>query len=1217
MTTLATVSYEAVTPSLPARPYPGLRPFEADEWPIFFGREEMIDEVIDHLAERCLLLVHGSSGSGKSSLIRAGILPRLERQHRRNRLGWSTAALRPAGGPLWNLAEALVARDRRAANAQEVDALRRRFDEGGANLKSIVSDLPDMADRRLCLLVDQFEELFQYVREHSLEEATLFVDLIASTLEDDTTSPLRVILTMRSDYLGECVRWPNLAGAVNRAQYLLPPMGPAALRDAICRPAELYQGKINPALADRMIADAQGEQDQLPLIQHGLMRLWDLATVTDGTRRLDMTLYEKHGPLTRILDEHAEEIARRAESGNDQLPLTSGIFRALSDLNDAGQPIRRPQTLKELIAVTGATENRVRAVIDAFRADGVSFLKPYGRERLDERKPVDIAHEALMRCWKRLADRATGWLWDEFRQGLTWQSLLAQAELFLKDNRNVLSPPTTDDRGLWLSSRTEAWAARYGDSWDKVATLMDASRAYAYRLRRNARLLSILLGVVALLIIGALCGGLIVYRNVTQALDELYAEQAKVIWSEIGSSSDTYFLTPRQRNAFWQVAGSEPRVREKFVGWLSEDPDLAARFGTYAAIISRAIGLGWPQTAEQAQAALGHVLDAIGKTTGSDPLGALARAVQALAPKLTAEQAQAALGRVLDAIGKTSDSDALGALAQVVQALAPKLTAEQAQAALGRVLDAIGKTTDSDQLGALAQVVQALAPKLTAEQAQAALGRVLDAFGKTSGLDALGALAQAVQALAPKLTAEQAQPALGRVLDAFGKTTDSPQLGALAQVVQALAPKLTAEQAQPALGRVLDAIGKTTDSHRLGALAQAVQALSPKLTAEQAQAALGRVLDAIGAKDSDPLGALAQAVQALAPKLTPEQAQVALGRVLDAMGETADPGRVEALAPAVLALVLKLTPEQAQAALGRVLDAFGITSGLDALGALAQAVQALAPKLTAEQAQAALGRVLDAIGKTTDSHQLGALAQVVQALSPKLRAGQAEAALGRVVDAIGKTTDSDPLGAPRVVQALAPKLTAEQAQAALGRVLDAIGETFYSDALGALAQAVQALAPKLTAEQAQAALGRVLDAIGKTTGSDALGALTQAVQALAPKLTAEQAEQAIARVLSALGWSSSSAEAQQWAKELAALLERLPDSKPASRVLTEAVKFPVAAGEPTDELLAALQKYLPSLPGPTAGLLENLDWLKQNEPSIDLTSRAVCPPPPREELHCP
>jgi hypothetical protein len=357
MTLSAAVSYETVAPRLPARPYPGLRPFEADEWPIFFGREEMVDEVIGRLAERCLLLVHGSSGSGKSSLIRAGVLPRLERQHRRNRFGWRTAAMRPAGGPLWNLAEGLLTRDGGNADPEDIDALRRRFDKQGVNLKSIVSDLAAVTERRLCLLVDQSEELFQYARERSREEATLFVDLISAALEDDTGSPLRVILTMRSDFLGECVGWPKLAVAVNRAQYLLPPMGPTALAYAICRPAELYQGEVDPKLADRMIADVQGEQDRLPLIQHGLMRLWDLAPETNGTRRVDVPLYERHGPLTRILDEHADEIARKAESGNDDLPLTSGIFRALSDLNDAGQPIRRPQTIKELIAVTGATDN--------------------------------------------------------------------------------------------------------------------------------------------------------------------------------------------------------------------------------------------------------------------------------------------------------------------------------------------------------------------------------------------------------------------------------------------------------------------------------------------------------------------------------------------------------------------------------------------------------------------------------------------------------------------------------------------------------------------------------------------------------------------------------------------------------------------------------------------------------------------------------------------
>jgi hypothetical protein len=88
----------------PARPYPGLRPFEQEEWTIFFGREQMIDEVIDRLAQNRLVLIHGASGSGKSSLVRAGVLPKLALQYRRHDAPWLTCAMRPSGGPLWNLA---------------------------------------------------------------------------------------------------------------------------------------------------------------------------------------------------------------------------------------------------------------------------------------------------------------------------------------------------------------------------------------------------------------------------------------------------------------------------------------------------------------------------------------------------------------------------------------------------------------------------------------------------------------------------------------------------------------------------------------------------------------------------------------------------------------------------------------------------------------------------------------------------------------------------------------------------------------------------------------------------------------------------------------------------------------------------------------------------------------------------------------------------------
>ena len=99
----------ALLAARPARPYPGLRPFEAEEWSIFFGRERMIDEVIERLALNGLVLIHGASGSGKSSLVRAGVMPKLARQYQRHGEPWLTCAMRPSGGPLWNLATEFAA----------------------------------------------------------------------------------------------------------------------------------------------------------------------------------------------------------------------------------------------------------------------------------------------------------------------------------------------------------------------------------------------------------------------------------------------------------------------------------------------------------------------------------------------------------------------------------------------------------------------------------------------------------------------------------------------------------------------------------------------------------------------------------------------------------------------------------------------------------------------------------------------------------------------------------------------------------------------------------------------------------------------------------------------------------------------------------------------------------------------------------------------------
>jgi formylglycine-generating enzyme required for sulfatase activity len=499
---------DGAVPTLPRRPYPGLRAFTLDEDAIFFGREPMIDEIIDLLVQRCLILVHGSSGSGKSSLILAGVLPRLARQHRRHGWRWRTASMRPGGGPLWNLARTLAELERETPSAARIDELRLSFDQTGADLTGIVTHLAGMEQERLCLLVDQFEEIFRYARETSREESRLFVDLITTVLKQDSASPVRVILTMRSEFLGECARLPGLAAVVNTAQYLLPRMETASLQRAIRRPADLYGGSVTIELADRLIADVQGSQDELPLIQHGLMRLWDLvgeaASHKQTPRRLDLPLYEMHGPLPRLLDRHAEAVAAVAAPDDSSRPIVENLFRALTDINADGQAIRRPQAVKSLIAVTGVGPGRLMSILDVFRRDGVSFVTPYFPADLRSETMIDISHEALIRCWNSLAATPDGWLHREFRDGLSWRSLLSQAEIFEKDQRKVLEPLTTDDREAWLKDRTPAWSERYGGGWNRVERLMAASRAAANRRFRRDRRKRVFLALQVFLIAGLL-----------------------------------------------------------------------------------------------------------------------------------------------------------------------------------------------------------------------------------------------------------------------------------------------------------------------------------------------------------------------------------------------------------------------------------------------------------------------------------------------------------------------------------------------------------------------------------------------------------------------------------------------------------------------------------------------------------------------------------------
>ena len=403
-----------------------------------------------------------NSGSGKSSIVRAGVLVQLQQGHAATDASWRTCAMLPREDPLGNLARALAGLLADEPTPDQILDVRHILNRGRRAPRTLARRVRQGKSDHICILVDQFEELFTLAKWRSPEETRLFVDLLVG-LQQNPTRGLYAILTMRSEFLGHCARYEGLAEAVNRTQYLLPRMERPALLRAICEPAPLYRGEVSQELAERLIVDAGGQQDQLPLIQHGLMRLWrdkaasaargrhagqdedcrqshrrartafcgagrggapyrhdgfgvagpvrdrrGAACRSAGTMarswRLGLEDYQDVGGLATLLSDHADEVMKKAAPDPERQTVVEHLFRALTDINAEGQAIRRPQTFAELVAVTGSDEPTLEAIIDCFRAEGSFFLTPYGDAPIKPGTLIDISHEALIRCWWKIAD---------------------------------------------------------------------------------------------------------------------------------------------------------------------------------------------------------------------------------------------------------------------------------------------------------------------------------------------------------------------------------------------------------------------------------------------------------------------------------------------------------------------------------------------------------------------------------------------------------------------------------------------------------------------------------------------------------------------------------------------------------------------------------------------------------------------------------------------
>ncbi len=538
-------------------PYIGLRPFGERDAVLFFGREQHVRELLTKLdGKQRFIAVLGASGTGKSSLVRAGLIPALHRGSLKSAgYNWNVCIFKPGDAPLTNLAQALVEhkvwRDSED-HTDAVDSLSAALAGGPLALTELYRKKATvLRDQALLLVVDQFEEIFRYLPKN-IDEAEAFVNLLLRSSSED--APIYVVMTMRSDYLDKAASFSGLPEAVNQGIYLTPRLGLAQLKSVIVSPLALVGGDIDPVLVSRQVNSLTSE-DELPILQHALQRMWNHAQV-EGRSRIDEMDFEVvcaphdgsgQTRLSNAINNHADQIFNAL---TERQPFVARqVFLALIERREGGN-VGRPLTLKNLVGEVGEQEcENVKVVLDAFRADQVGFLRPSINERLTDDSVIDISHESLFRQWRSLKE----WLSEEAKDavGLTdWQKRTAGH----KEGGGWLDEYDCERASRWRERvqgrpNPSAWARRYGESpsYSEVNKYIEDSIQSVSRIKRARRRRN-LVDVGAVL--GAILAVLGFYSY--QMLDQRNAEFYKNFYDQ------TIRTTPTPAEEFGKFPGEVP-----------------------------------------------------------------------------------------------------------------------------------------------------------------------------------------------------------------------------------------------------------------------------------------------------------------------------------------------------------------------------------------------------------------------------------------------------------------------------------------------------------------------------------------------------------------------------------------------------------------------------------------------------------------------------------
>ncbi|NJN41187.1 MAG: ATP-binding protein [Flammeovirgaceae bacterium] len=407
----------SIPENIGGNPFPGLRPFTIDESHLFFGREGQVDEILLKLSHHRSVTIMGYSGSGKSSLMHCGLIPVLYGGFMTETSPyWQIVLSRPGDSPIRNLTNSIVSHLITNGKIEESDReihkaiINSVLHSGPDGLVEITKFLQNRTDENIFILIDQFEELFRYseISDEYSNEAIAFVNLILHAVHQKEV-PLYLAINMRSDFIGDCSLYPGLTQMINASNYLVPQMTREQMKLAVMGPVAVGGGRISGRLIKRLINDIGGSQDQLPILQHALMRTWDYWVENhDQAEPMDIRHYNAVGKISQALSLHANEAFD--ELTVREREIAEVLFKSITEKNQENQGLRRPCKINKIAELSEASPQEVIKVADHFRKGGRSFLMPGAQVTLTSDSVIELSHESMMRIWTRLQD----WVNEEY-----------------------------------------------------------------------------------------------------------------------------------------------------------------------------------------------------------------------------------------------------------------------------------------------------------------------------------------------------------------------------------------------------------------------------------------------------------------------------------------------------------------------------------------------------------------------------------------------------------------------------------------------------------------------------------------------------------------------------------------------------------------------------------------------------------------------------------